>query len=332
MDEPTDATSDNAPDNGLVPTTNTEIGIANEADLDLIAMYLQRFDRKRTRIAYREDIEQFFGRSRLVPADVRAATFLHLNQHIANLEDAGLKASTIKRKISALRGFFDWLEALELIDRNPADRQLLRKTRTARGGDRKIVFLSRDECRRLVLATDEAGDAAPRDRALVLTMLHCVLRRSEAAAMNVEHVRPLGRYWILDLPQTKGGNDQFVKIPENVVEAIEVMKDHYGIRSGALWRSLSNRNRGDRLTPRSIYNIVSDAAARAGLDDVGAHTLRHTGCTLAIESGASVQQVKAHARHKNLETTMMYVHQREKLRDSAADFIRVDEEDEYEDE
>lgn len=145
--------------------------------------------------------------------------------------------------------------------------------------------------------------------------------------MNAEHVRPLGRYWILDLPQTKGGSDEFIKIPASVVEAIETMKDHYGITSGPLWRSLSNRNRGERLTPRSVYNIVSNAAARAGLDDVGAHTLRHSGCTLAIDSGASVQQVQAHARHKNMDTTMMYVHQREKLRDSAADFINIDDED-----
>jgi hypothetical protein len=36
-----------------------------------------------------------------------------------------------------------------------------------------------------------------------------------------------------------------------------------------------------------------------------------------------VQQVQTHARHNNIETTMMYLHQRDKLRDSAADYIHV---------
>jgi site-specific recombinase XerD len=147
--------------------------------------------------------------------------------------------------------------------------------------------------------------------------------------MDVEHVRPLGRYWVLDLPDTKGGTDQYVKIPDHVADEITEMRVALGITSGALWRSLSNNSLHKRLSARSVYSIVHGAAVRAGLsDDVGAHTLRHTGCTLAIESGASVHQVQAHARHKKIETTMVYVHQRDRLRDSAADFIRIDETDE----
>jgi integrase len=143
--------------------------------------------------------------------------------------------------------------------------------------------------------------------------------------MDVEHVRPLGRYWILDLPEAKGGTDQYVKIPDHVVEAIEDMKDHRNIESGPLWRSISNRNRGDRLTADAIYKLVKRTAERAELPDIGAHALRHTGCTLAIDSGASIQQVQTHARHKDIDTTMTYVHQRNKLRDSAADHISLDE-------
>jgi integrase len=109
------------------------------------------------------------------------------------------------------------------------------------------------------------------------------------------------------------------------VDAIDHAKAHYGVYSGALWRSLSrNDSRGNRLSPDGIYGVVKRTAERAGLDaTVGAHTLRHTGCTLAIEAGASPQQVQTHARHKRLETTMGYIHQRDKLRDSAADFINI---------
>ena len=99
----------------------------------------------------------------------------------------------------------------------------------------------------------------------------------------------------------------------------------YGYSTGPLWRSFSrNQSGGRRLSGSSIYSIVNKHALRAGLSQkVGAHTLRHTGCTLAIEGGASLQQVQTHARHKSIETTMLYVHQRDRLANSAADRIHL---------
>src|SRR5690554_4438098 len=225
------------------------------ARVDILQTYLQRFDRDQTRRAYETDIASFFGTSELTLELVRAVSFLEINQYLADLEASGYKPSTLKRRLAALRGFFDWLRALELIDRNPTERQLLRKIRGSTARDRKIVFLSSDQARRLIDATSSHGESALRDRALLLTLLHCVLRRSEAAAMDVSHVRPLGRYWIVDLPDTKGGADQYVKIPEHVVEAIDEMRRHYGIDHEPLWRSLSNNSFMKRLSDRSIYSV-----------------------------------------------------------------------------
>ena len=295
-----------------------------DTEANLLVPFLHRYDRDATRRAYANDLEQFFGSDYVTQDLAQAATFLHVNQHIADMERDGYSASTIKRRLAAIRQFFDWCLAIEIIERNPANKHLLRRVRNSGGRDRSMVVLSGEQAERLISATDEAGDAALRDRALILTMLHCVLRRSEAAAMDVEHIRPLSKYWVLDLPNTKGGADQYVKIPAHVVETIDRMKEFYSITSGPLWRSLSNNSRGRRLSDRSVYSIVDRAASRAGLpEEIGAHTLRHTGCTLAIEAGAAVQQVQSHARHKNLETTMGYVHQRDRLRDSAADYIRL---------
>lgn len=290
---------------------------------NLLDMYLRRYERDSTRRAYRTDLKQFFGTTAVRLPLAHKATFMHVNRHIRELESKNRKASTIQRRVSAVRGFFDWLVALELVERNPADAALIRKTRTANNTDRAITYLSRDQANQLLRATEEAGEAAQRDHALILVLLHCVLRRSEAAAMNVEHIRPLGHYWVLDLPDTKGGSDQYVKIPAHVVQAVDEMKEHYGIEEGPLWRSFSNRNRGARITGDAIYRMVKRTAARADLGDIGAHALRHTGCTLALESGASIQQVKTHARHKDIDTTMAYIHQRDKLRDSAADRINL---------
>lgn len=328
------ASSDDAarPSEALISVDTAEPGPSADAPLvhtsvdastNLLDVYLTRYERAETRRAYENDLVQFFGTDDVQLPLARKATFMHVNRHLRELEQDDRKASTIQRRVSAIRGFFDWLVALEIISRNPADAALIRKVRRTNAKDRSITFLSRDQAQQLIRAADDAGEAAKRDRALLMVLLHCVLRRSEAAAMDVEHVRPLGHYWVLDLPDTKGGADQYVKIPAHVVEAIDDMKAHYGIESGALWRSCSNRNRGDRITGDAIYRMVRRTSKRAGLEEIGAHALRHTGCTLALEGGASIEQVKSHARHKDIDTTMAYIHQRDKLRDSAADRINL---------
>lgn len=310
---------------GMEIVRASEVGFLQSDDVNLIPAFLHRYDRQRTRKAYGDDLRAFFDSDFVDIEMVRRAHFLHVNQYIADMERDGYKPSTIKRRIAAIRGFFEWLVAVDVLDKNPANRHVLRRVKGSGGRDRALIILTSDQAARLVEATADVGEAAPRDRALILTLLHCVLRRSEAAAMDVEHIRPLGHYWILDLPHTKGGADQYVKIPAHVVEEIEDMKEFFGITDGPLWRSLSNNSRGNRLSERSIYGIVDRTAKRAGLpDEIGAHSLRHTGCTLAIEAGASIQQVQSHARHKNIESTMIYVHQRDRLRDSAADYIHID--------
>jgi len=290
---------------------------------DLVALYLKRYDSDQTRRAYRNDITDFFGTSTVELSDARQISFVDVNAYLENLADQGYAASTVQRRVASIRGFFDWLVALEAIDRNPAHPKLVRRISKANRSDRSVLVLSAEQAEALLESTSHAGDAAVRNYTLIYTLLHCVLRRSEAAGMNVGHLRPLSRYWVLDLPHTKGGADQYIKVPGHVIEQIDEMCAHYRIAEGPVWRSLSNNNRGGRLSAHSIYRIVRTTADRAGLSDVGAHTLRHTGCTLALEAGASLKQVQTHARHKNIETTMMYIHQRDKLRDSAADYIHL---------
>jgi len=294
-------------------------------DADLLPVYLLRFDREQTRRAYLSDITQLFNSEYVTLRMARKVNFVHVNALIQQLQESGLKSSTLRRKVSAIRGFYNWLEALGLVDTNPANKQLVRRIDRNAKSQSTTTVLTREQAALLIEATSQDGESAVRDRALLLTMIHCALRRSEAAAMDVEHLHTTGPYWVLDLPRTKGGSDEYVKIPAHVVDAIDHVKAHYGVHSGALWRSLSrNDSRGNRLSPDGIYGVVKRTAERAGLGaTVGAHTLRHTGCTLAIEAGASPQQVQTHARHKRLETTMGYIHQRDKLRDSAADFINL---------
>lgn len=294
-------------------------------DTDLLPLYMLRFDRIATRRAYVNDITQLFGSDFVNLRMARTLTFTEFNEYLYSLQTQGLKSSTIRRKVSSIRGFYEWLKALHLTDHNPADRKLVRRINRNTKSDTALTVLTESQAGDLLRSGCNNGKTGQRDRTLLTVMIHCALRRSEAAAMDLEHIRRAGAYWVLDLRDTKGGSAEYVKVPSHVVEDIHQHCEHYGITDGALWRSMSRNNSyGNRLSPAAIYEIVRRAAKRAGLSgNIGAHTLRHTGCTLAIEAGASPQQVQTHARHKRLETTMGYIHQRDKLRDSAADYIKL---------
>lgn len=289
---------------------------------DLIPVFLLRYDRPNTRRSYTNDLQDFFGTTEVSLDQASGVSFVDVNEYLEHLQSQGYAASTQRRRLASLRGFFAWLVSLGALSQNPADRHLVRRIQRSGGSDRAITVLTKAQAASLLAAVDMESASGVRDRALILTILHCVLRRSEAAAMDFGHIRPVGDHIVLDIPSAKGGADQYVKMPPHVLSSIQDVRASYGYASGPIWRSISPNSKGNRLSGTSVYRIVNKAARMAGITDiVGAHTLRHTGCTLAIEAGASVQQVQTHARHKNLETTMIYVHQRDRLADSAADYI-----------
>lgn len=302
--------------------SHARLGRAFTAQSDLVPLFLMRYDRENTRRAYQKDIESFFGCPAVTLELATAVTFTDVNEHLQSLDAADKSPATQRRALASLRGFFGWLAALGFIDLNPADRHLVRRIPKSSESDRLVKVLTRDESARLLDAVDRTKPSGPRDHALALTLLHCVLRRSEAAAMNVEDIGSVSGHTVLTLKRAKGGSNQIVKVPPRVAGELDTFIRQSGYSSGPVWRSVSNRNRGERISGSAIYKIISGLSKAAGIQNrVGAHTLRHTGCTLAIEGGASLQQVQTHARHKSIETTMRYVHQRDKLANSAADFI-----------
>ncbi|WP_095511001.1 tyrosine-type recombinase/integrase [Rubrivirga marina] len=303
--------------------THAKLGRAFTAQSDLVPLYLLRYDRENTRRAYAKDLETFFGCETVTLEMAASVTFTDVNEALQTLESDGKSPATQRRFLASLRGFFGWLAALGFIDLNPADRHLVRRIPKTSDADQLVTVLTREQAARMLGAIDMTKPSGARNFALVTTLLHCVLRRSEASDMDVEDIGMAGEHTILRLKRAKGGANQTVKVPDHVAGVLRDFIRSSGYHSGPVWRSLStNHSHGKRLSGSAIYKIVRSLGRQAGIQErVGAHTLRHTGCTLAIEGGASLQQVQAHARHKNIETTMRYVHQRDRLANSAADFI-----------
>ncbi len=301
--------------------------------MDLLRDFLRRIDSGNTRRAYRADLHDYFDFLKLDSVTKEAVgqtTKSDVSAYIRSRRKEEMSTSTLRRRMSALRRFFDWLVNEGYVDRNPARTCQIDLSEIEvqdRSWENPRSLLSKSDVEALVEATGQAGEASVRDRGLILTILYGALRRAEVAAMNVEHVRPLGRHWVIDLPAGEVRSSAYVKIPKIVIDAIEKVQARYGIDEGPLWRSVSNRNHGERMTPDAIYKVVRRTGRRAGLGVVNVELLRQTGLHLALKAGASLQQVQLHARVQSVQSVERYADgqsEKGRLSESAADFVFLD--------
>ena len=152
-----------------------------------------------------------------------------------------------------------------------------------------------------------------RDYAMLLLISTCGLRTIEIVRANVEDIRTLGEATVLYV-QGKGRSEktEFVKLSQPVIDALkEYLSERGNVNQNEpLFVSESRRNRGKRLTTRTISGIAKQAMKRAGYDSsrLTAHSLRHSAATLALLAGVELTDISAFMRHSSIATTMIYVH------------------------
>lgn len=273
-----------------------------------VERFLTQLGSEETRRAYRLDLRRFLeylggsARERTFPDGV---TTKHLDGFVSWMDADGLSTATQRRRVSAVRRFYDWL--CENGDRstNPV-RGPLSIPREPESGSSEDGFLTAGQIESLLGGLDRSSNEGRRTFALILVILYGSLRRAEVASLNIDDVRPLGRRWVIDLPQTSSGTGGYVPIPDPVVDAVQSLTEVYGEDSGPLWRSFSNRNRGERLSPDALYKSLRRAGESVGLESVTIERLRQSGLRLASAGGASIQAVQEHARLRSARSTARY--------------------------
>jgi tyrosine recombinase XerC len=210
--------------------------------------------------------------------------------------------TSISRKISAFRTFFNYLRREEIISEDPVS--------GIKGP--KIVrdlpdCLSKDELAALIAAFDQSISGL-RDRAIVETMYAAGLRVSELTSLDMNdlnldanEIRVLG----------KGQKERIVLINEQAKESLtNYLTNARNAFLGTKETSAVFVNRfGDRLNSRSVHRLVVRAAKVAGLEkEITPHTLRHTFATHLLEGGADLRVVQDLLGHASITTTQIYTH------------------------
>jgi len=254
----------------------------------------------RTVEAYRRDLTDFAAFLQASPA---TATPAKLAEYVASMRARGLAATTIARRIAALRSFYRHQMLVGVREDNPAaELELPRRARTL------PRTLSAGEAERLIEAANGTSPRALRDRALVELMYGAGLRVSEAVGLDRTGVDLEGRFVRCI---GKGSKERVVPIGRQAVEALR----RYLARGRPY---LDRRHRpelflnaqGGALTRAGAFLILRKLAGAAGLEPerVHPHLLRHSFATHLLEGGADLRSVQEMLGHADLSTTERYTH------------------------
>ena len=277
---------------------------------------------KATATAYRSDLVEFFGTQIVIADQIREVTTEDIEDFRNRLVEQRVKPNTINRKLTSLRSFFKRCVGLRILDHSPTE--LVKGYKTSKTAVGKAIDTDILE----TILEDARNKSDPymsaRDVALITVLLFAGLRRSEASNMQWSHIISDGGFDVLILPDTKSGMQQHVKLAKRAKDALDRLREYTHPDDTYVFTSLSLHQRyGEQLRPDSINRILKKYGRDAGVN-LSAHSFRHTCCTLALEGGATVQQAQAHLRHADIETTMRYYEDRNKLEDNATDYILKD--------
>ena len=238
----------------------------------------------------------------------------------------GYAVQTVNVRLSAVRSFYRFLVTTGRMASNPASE--VKGAKRHKSTTHKRDALTTSEIR-VMLDNCQVGTMAGLQLKAMLTLFaYCGLRQVEVQRVSIGNLKTQGDRLVLWV-QGKGHTeaDEYVVIPilqEQVIRNWLVQRMTFVQHSDgdALFVSLSNRNRGQRMTTRAIRGLVKKAMAQAGIvGNKSTHSLRHTTITTAIKRGATPMQVQAMARHASFDTTLGYFHETARLNNPAEDLI-----------
>jgi integrase/recombinase XerD len=248
--------------------------------------------------AYRRDLGQYFAFLEDEKTESSAAAF------VSHLRGSGLAASTIARKLAAVRGYHRFLVVEGRSDDDPT---LL--IDTPRRGRSLPKALTVGEVLQLLDAPDRDSPLGVRDRALLEFLYGTGARVGEVVAVDVLDVDLERRSAIVT---GKGDRQRVVPLGEYAVDAIARYLPHrMELRRGTQdpGRLFLNA-RGRPLTRQGVWEIVKRQGKRAGipLQRLSPHVLRHSAATHMVEGGADLRTVQEILGHASISTTQVYTH------------------------
>ncbi len=271
----------------------------------LVNLKLEQNRSDNTILSYKRDIEKFVEFIKKFHVDdFNRVTIGIITKFFEHQKKIGIKNSTSARYMSALKGFFDYLDRNNYLQENPFEKAA--RTQTSRA---LPVVLSVEEVERILESPDISDKFGIRDRALLEMLYSSGLRVSELINLKINDI-----YFNEEIVRVTGkGNKQRI-VP--VGSSALFWLDKYLKESRPLlMKKIKSGNylflstRSTKLSRMSVWKIVNKYVVQANIEkEVHPHTFRHSFATHLLEGGADLRAVQEMLGHVDISTTQIYTH------------------------
>ena len=220
-----------------------------------------------------------------------------------NLMDKGNSASTINKKLSALRSFYRFALKRNLVERDPAH---------VVTGPKKSKplpqFLREGEMNRLLDQLEWKDNYNNvRARTILLLFYEAGLRRAELTGLDDSDVDFGNRQLKVTGKRRKQRIIPFgPELACSLGHFIAMRNEHFGIGGS---KALFLSDKGERMTGVQVYAIVHKYLGLVtSLKKRSPHVLRHTFATAMLNNGAGLESIKDLLGHESVSTTEIYTH------------------------
>ena len=221
----------------------------------------------------------------------------HINYYIKELHDKNYSPTSITRKLAAIRGWFRWLSANEIIKNDPSTGVELPKLTKKLP---KVMTVSEIE----KILTNHLNDI----ESVILELLYGAgLRVSELVNLDMNNIELSSRYVRCT---GKGSKERIIPMGET---AKNIIKEYLPERDLLIKKyNLSTKNllimpNGRKITRQDVYTFIH-AQGKLIHKNISPHTLRHSFATHLLENGADLRVVQELLGHSDVSTTQLYTH------------------------
>lgn len=257
--------------------------------------------------AYQEDIQEFvtFLEENGGFISFEKVDNLDVRTFLSNLHQRDLAKTSIIRKISSLRSFYDFLLKNSMVKTNPfADIQLKKPKGYL------PHFFYEEQMQQLFDSVESEQDPMRFRDILLLELLYATgMRVSEITNLTLDRI-DLKQKMILVIG--KGNKQRYVPFGEKAKNALT---DYLPFRIELMAKFKQQHNYllinhyGQQITPAGISYLLEKIIKQSALtNNIHPHMLRHTFATHLLNNGADLRTVQELLGHSSLSTTQIYTH------------------------
>ena len=267
------------------------------------SLWLEKGLSDNTIVSYARDLRQLDEYLAQRSLSIAFAESGDLMSFLADRSQAGVKASSLARYLSSIKGFYKYMVRENHLAANPAS--LIDAPKQGRPLPKS---LTESDVEALLAAPNVGTGIGLRDRAMLELLYACGLRVSELVNLDMSQLNlSAGVVKVFG----KGSKERLVPIGEVAQNWLQkyIKKARPQLLKVAASGVLFPSNRGQHMTRQTFWHRIKQHGLTAGIQKpLSPHVLRHAFATHLLNHGADLRVIQMLLGHSDLSTTQIYTH------------------------